>query len=339
MHDASSVQHESWINPPYAPLYYTPLSNPPRRNLCHSCLVSKKLLGNLRRFCVKKDKNLSNKRKQNFERNLAHFSVHLRKMSGNLGETRNLGESRAISGNLGGISGKSRGNLGGILGNLGESRGISGNLGETRGNSGNLGGISGKSRGNLGEARGISGNLGESRGISGNLGESRGVSGKLGESRGNSGNLGETRDKLAGISGKLGGNSRETWGNSGGLSENFAGAQKALSRASFSSGRFRRRMGPLSKLNFPKVLESCILMFFPLERVVTEMAVFCKGKGLCQEVSGRSASSKNKNHRTMKKIKTKTQMKKMKIANLQKHWLEPLDLFGKTDLRAETRKK
>ena len=29
----------------------------------------------------------------------------------------------------------------------------------------------------------------------------------------------------------------------------------------------------------------------------------------------------------------------MKIANLQKHWLEPLDLFGKIDLPAETQTK
>ena len=92
---------------------------------------------------------------------------------------KNLGESRGNSGNLGEISGESRGNLGESRGFSGESRGISGNLGETRGK--------------LGETWG---KLGESRGISRNLGESRGQ-------------LGETWGKLGGNLGKLRGTLRE----------------------------------------------------------------------------------------------------------------------------------
>ena len=71
-----------------------------------------------------------------------------------------------------GISGESRGNLGGISG---ESRGISGNLGESRGNSE--------------ETRGNPGNLGQTRGNSG------GTRTKLGETRGE---LGRNLEKLKG---------------------------------------------------------------------------------------------------------------------------------------------
>ena len=201
-------------------------------------------------------------------------------MSGNLGET------RGISGKLG----ESRGNLGEISG---ESRG---KLGETRGISGNLGGISGK----LGETRGISGNFGESRGNSGNLGESRGNSGKSrqgisGESRGNSGNLGE----IWGISGKVG----ETWGKLGGnlgklrgTLREFCWSVKGPKLGKFFEWALSQKNGPLLKRNVPKVLECCILVFLPFRSVksLTEVAVLCKGKGLCQEVSGRSASSKDK---------------------------------------------
>ena len=70
------------------------------------------------------------------------------------------------------------------------------------------------------------------------------------------------------------------------------------------------------------------------------MAFFCKGKGLCQEVSGRSASSKDKKSADEEKEKNnKKTNEKMKVANLQKQWLEPLDLFGKTDLPEETQTK
>ena len=42
---------------------------------------------------------------------------------------------------------------------------------------------------------------------------------------------------------------------------------------------------------------------------------------------------------TMEKRKAQKTNEKMKVANLQKQWLEPLDLFGKTDLPAETQTK
>ena len=78
-----------------------------------------------------------------FDRNLAHFSVHLRKMSGNLGETRGNSGNRNL--------GESRGNSG----NLGETRGISGKLGESRVKSGKLGGNSGETWETQGNSPGI----------------------------------------------------------------------------------------------------------------------------------------------------------------------------------------
>ena len=135
--------------------------------------------------------------------------------------------------------------------------------------------------------------------------KSRGISGNLGQSRGNSGKLGESREKIGETRGKLGGNSGE-------LSGNFVGARKALSRASFSSGRFCRRVGLLLKQNFQKCLKVAFL-FFLLGAWNHWRGGFLQGKGAVPgSVGAKRQQQKPKKHRDEQK-KTKKQMTQWKL--------------------------